>query len=310
MSKSIDWEAIWNEIIKDNLLFPIKAINKNTLSISCPTRFSKAGEFSIDITPSFNDASIVLEMLVFNDNLLLSDLPEANIKDNKISNNNFNKLVSRLVTYELTNRIMERFKIKSDGFNTDKEAKDALIDYINNKATESGRMFDDKLDELNDLVNSKKESYTQIVESIRDNRKFILQKVESILSNHYGWKAPKNEDFGDSTASFYDESGNLAAVVSLVDSYLVVDLAKGITAKVSVKQSDEEIENELTTDVDNAQQIMSDKELDQLKDVVANNDEAEENDPLDSEEDYYESLLRRVTRLESLYINRRLRLFK
>ena len=43
-SNAIDWKAVWETALKDKELFPIKAINKNTVSISCPTRFSKSGE--------------------------------------------------------------------------------------------------------------------------------------------------------------------------------------------------------------------------------------------------------------------------
>ena len=307
-SNAIDWKAVWETALKDKELFPIKAINKNTVSISCPTRFSKSGELSIDITPSFNDESIVLELLVFNDNLELNDL--QNIDDDSSSKENeFNQLVNRLVKYELSNRVMERFKIKSSGFESNEEAEDALVDYINNKATESGRMFDDKLDELNDIANSKKENYIRIFESIRRNRAFLLKKVEGILNSHYGWKAPKNEDYSDSTMSCYDDNGNLMAVVTLVDKCIIVDLAKDITAKVSAMKSDEEIESELVDDVDNAQAVLADRELNQLKDVVANNSEPEPNDPIDDEDDYLESLERRLTKLESMYIRRKLRKF-
>ena len=307
-SNAIDWKAVWETALKDKELFPIKAINKNTVSISCPTRFSKSGELSIDITPSFNDESIVLELLVFNDNLELNDLQKI---DDSISSkeNKFNQLANRLVKYELSNRVMERFKIKSTGFESNEEAEDALVDYINNKATESGRMFDDKLDELNDIANSKKENYVRIVESIRRNRSFLLKKVEGILNSHYGWKAPKNEDYSDSTMSCYDDNGNLMAVVTLVDKCIIVDLAKDITAKISSMQSDEEIESELVDDVDNAQTVLADRELNQLKDVVANNSEPEPNDPIDDEDDYLESLERRLTKLESMYIRRKLRKF-
>lgn len=307
-SNAIDWKSVWDTALKDKELFPIKAINKNTVSISCPTRFSKSGELSIDITPSFNDESIVLELLVFNDNLELNDLQKID-DDSSSKENKFNQLVNSLVKYELSNRVMERFKIKSIGFESNEEAEDALVDYINNKATESGRMFDDKLDELNDIANSKKENYVRIVESIRRNRAFLLKKVEGILNSHYGWKAPKNEDYSDSTMSCYDDNGNLMAVVTLVDKCIIVDLAKDITAKVSAMQSDEEIEAELVDDVDNAQTVLADRELDQLKDVVANNSEPEPNDPIDDEADYLESLERRLTKLESMYIRRKLRKF-
>ena len=307
-SNAIDWKTVWETALKDKELFPIKAINKNTVSISCPTRFSKSGELSIDITPSFNDESIVLELLVFNDNLELNDLQKID-DDSTSKENKFNQLVNRLVKYELSNRVMERFKIKSIGFESNEEAEGALVDYINNKATESGRMFDDKLDELNDIANSKKENYVRIVESIRRNRAFLLKKVEGILNSHYGWKAPKNEDYSDSTMSCYDDNGNLMAVITLVDKCIIVDLAKDITAKVSAMKSDEEIESELVDDVDNAQAVLADRELNQLKDVVANNSEPEPNDPIDDEDDYLESLERRLTKLESMYIRRKLRKF-
>lgn len=307
-SNAIDWKTVWETALKDKELFPIKAINKNTVSISCPTRFSKSGELSIDITPSFNDESIVLELLVFNDNLELNDLQKID-DDSSSKENKFNQLVNNLVKYELSNRVMERFKIKSIGFESNEEAEDALVDYINNKATESGRMFDDKLDELNDIANNKKENYMRIVESIRRNRAFLLKKVEGILNSHYGWKAPKNEDYSDSTMSCYDDNGNLMAVVTLVDKCIIVDLAKDITAKISAMQSDEEIESELVDDVDNAQTVLADRELNQLKDVVANNSGPEPNDPIDDEADYLESLERRVTKLESMYIRRKLRKF-
>ena len=307
-SNAIDWKAVWETVLKDKELFPIKAINKNTVSISCPTRFSKSGELSIDITPSFNDESIVLELLVFNDNLELNDLQKID-EGSASKENKFNQLANRLVKYELSNRVMERFKIKSTGFESNEEAEDALVDYINNKATESGRMFDDKLDELNDIANSKKENYVRIVESIRRNRAFLLKKIEGILNSHYGWKVPKNEDYSDSTMSCYDDNGNLMAVVTLVDKCIIVDLAKDITAKISAMKSDEEIESELVDDVDNAQTVLADRELNQLKDVVANNSEPEPNDPIDDEDDYLESLERRLTKLESMYIRRKLRKF-
>ena len=294
---SINWEDIWNKILKNSELFPVKSMNKNTVSIACPTRFSNTGEFSISITPTFNDESIVLELLVFNDNVSLSDLnKESDSKDDgKDSNDKFNQMAKQLVEYELSNRIMERFKIKSSGFESDNEAENALIDYINNKATESGRMFDDKLDELNDTIN-KDEAYNKTVSNIRESRRYILKKVESILNRHYNWKSSKNEDYSDSTMQCLDDNGNLMAVVSLTNDCVIVDLAKGITAKVSMLQSDEEIESELVADVDNAQNILADRELDQLKDVVADNQKPDA--------DYMEKLSRRVTRLESLYIRK------
>ena len=302
----IDWKTVWDNTLKNKELFPVKNVTDKSISISCPTRFSTPGAFSIDVSPTFNKASIVLEMLIFNDNLSLKDLDFKHNDSN--STDDFNRLSNQLVEYELSNRIMDRFTIKSSGFNSEKEAEDALVDYINNKATESGRMFDDKLDELNDTISSKDEKYTHLVESIRNNRRIILQKVESILDTHYDWKSAKNEDFSDATASFYDADGNLAAVVSLVDNCIIVDLAKGITSKVSMMQSDEDIESELTDDIDSAKELMAKQELSQLKDIVAD-DNTDERDPIDNPEayaDYLESLERKVTKLESLYIKRRL----
>ena len=305
---SIDWKKVWESALTNKEIFPVKFINKDTISVSCPTRFSKSGELSIEITPSFNEASIVLELLVFNENLLLDELPsEKEVDSEKSSTDDFNRLVARLVKYELDNRIMERFKIKSSGFKSETEAENTLVDYINSKATESGRMFDDKLDELNDSITAKKEeNYYHILESIRKNRSFILKKVESILFNNYKWHTSKNEAYDDSTASFYDANGNLSAVVSLVDNFIIVDLAKGVTAKVSAIQSDEDIEKELIDDVDAAKEVMANNEVDQLRQVVADN-EPEPADPLDDEEDYFESLSRRITKLENLFIRRKLR---
>lgn len=196
---------------------------------------------------------------------------------------------------------MDRYTIKSDGFKSDDEAKKALVDYINNKATESGRMFDDKLDELNDALDAKKEErYNRTVNSMRENRRIILKKVESILKYHYKWNTLKNEDFADSSVPFYDKAGSLAAVVSIADDCIIVDLAKNITAKVSMLQSDEDIESEITNDIDNAQSVLADQEIEHLKDVISDNDVA-------PEVDYLESLERRMTKLENLYINRKLR---
>ena len=300
---NIDWESAWKKALENKELFPIKAVNDKTLTISCPTRFSNTGELAIEIKPSFNDESIVLELLIFNDNLSLKDLPKQDEKDKSNGENKFNKMVSRLVEYELSNRIMERFKIKSTGFESDDEAANALVDYINNKATESGRMFDDKLDELNDIADNKKsdEKYDRAINSIREKRAFILKKVESILTSHYGWKSSKNEDYADTSMQCLDDNGNLMAVVTIVDrdNCIVVDLAKGVSAKVDLMQSDEEIEAELTSDVDNAQELLADREIDQLKDVVAKNN-------ADSEDDYLESLSKRLSKLESLFIRRKL----
>lgn len=304
---TIDWESVWNSTLKNKELFPIKSVNKKTVSLSCPTRFSSPGVFSIDITPEFNKSSINLEMLIFNDNLSIKDLGKSDKSDK--DGYDFNRLSSKLVDYELSNRIMDRFTIKSNGFSSAKEAEEALVDYLNNKATESGRMFDDKLDELNDSLQSKDEGYTKLVESLKKNRLSIMRKVESILNAHYNWKAPKNEDLSDTTASLYDSNGNLAAVVSLVEDCILVDLAKGITAKISMLKSDEEIESELTSDVDAANDLIAAREIAQLHEVVAD-DNSDSRDPIDASEsysDYLENLERKVAKLESLYINKYLK---
>lgn len=309
----IDWEKVWKSAIGNSELFPAKLINKNTLSVSCPTRFSNSGEMSIEITPTFNDASISLELLLFNDNIDVTDILSKDEQDKESikkakSISDFNMLAAKLVQYELQNRISDRFLIKSKGFNSDKEAENALIDYINSKATESGRMFDDKLDELNDAIET---GERPTMESIREKRAFILRKIEGILRNHYCWKSSKNEDFSDSVAECYDDNDNLMAVISLVDDCVVVDLAKGISAKVSLLQSDEEIEHELCTDVEVAKEVIADKEIDQLKDVVAGNLQSDKSDVYeeptepDEQEEYIADLEKRLARLESLYINRK-----
>lgn len=306
MAEKLNWKDIWEKSLSDKELFPINLVDKDTVSVSCPTRFSNTGKIAIEITPSFNDDSITLELLVFNDNVSIDDIKDIEVDG---SGDKYSQLAAKLIDYELSNRIMERFKISSDGFESEDEAENTLVDYINNKATESGRMFDDKLDELNDTISTKEEKLDRLLESIRCNRSFIIKKVESILNSHYGWKAPKNEDYMDSTASLYDTNGNLAAVVSLVDDFVVVDLAKGISAKVSMIQSDEDIESELTDDIDNAQAIISNREIEQLKDAISDEDEDLDidEDILDTEdEDYFESLSRRVTKLENLYIRKRL----
>ena len=135
----INWERVWNSAIGNSELFPAKLITSKTLSVSCPTRFSNYGELSIEITPSFNEASISLELLLFNDNVDITDIlsEEEHDKESKKkvkSASDFNHLASKLVKYELQNRISDRFLIKSQGFNSDKEAENALIDYINSKA--------------------------------------------------------------------------------------------------------------------------------------------------------------------------------
>ena len=314
----IDWKSVWDKAVKSNDSFPTKVIKNKTVTVSCPTRFSNTGKFSIEVTPSFNDDSIVLELLVFNDNVVYDDLSKEDIKS-KSTENDFNKLSTALLNYELSNRLMERFKIKSDGFESEKDAVLALIDYINNKATESGRMFDNKLDELNDIVNRKSESktdaYKETLKSIRESRTYILRKVESILNKHYKWKIRANEDVSDSVTSLYDKDGNLAAVVAIDDDNIVVNLSQDIVSKINMIQSDEDIEAELVNDVDAAQEVLADKEIDQLKDVVAGNPEGEFNDEYDSPsednvDDYLDELSNRISKLESLYINRKFRNFK
>lgn len=325
----IDWKSIWEKAINNKEIFPVKIIDKSTVSISCPTRFSNAGKFSINVSPSFNDNSIVLELLVFNDNISAEDLNDiaverSNDKDTLIKDE-FNALADQLASYELSNRVVERFKIKSDGFESDEEAEDALVDYINNKATESGRMFDNKLDSLNDILMKDenfirhqplKPNYNSVLETIKSNRKVILSKVESILNSNYKWNSSKNEDYSDSVMPLYDKNKKLAAVVTIVDDCIVVDIANGIAAKVSMLQSDNSIEAELVDDIDNAVQYLSDKEskqeLDDLKDAVSGNLDSSFEDKYDvdiedDDSDYLDDLSKRIARLESLYINKRLR---
>lgn len=296
---TIDWKRAWKDATKDSALFPIKSVTDNTYTVSCPTRFSDVGSFSIDVTPHFNDEenSIEFEILYFNDAVSLDDL-KLKKSDDKVDN--FNSLAAPLLDYEINNRLLDRFTIKSDGFSSHKEAVRTLVDYINNKATESGHMFDNKLDELNNSI--KEESYIRIAKTIKESRKFILKKVESILRSNFKWKASKNEDFSDSTTSLYDQSGNLAAVVSLVDNFVIVDLAKDLTAKVSILKSDEEIADELVDDVNAAQEILADRELDAVKDAINNQENQEDED----EDSYLEKLNRKITKLESLYIRNRL----
>lgn len=311
----LDWKQIWNKSISDKQLFPTKLLEKNTMSISCPTRFSDIGAFAISVTPTFNENSLDLEILMFNDNVSLEDL-DVSHKNSQ----DFNTLSNDLVKWELSNRILDRFEISSDGFKSDEEAKQALIDYLNNKATESGRMFDDTLDVLNDQMSiTKKESYTRILKSIKENRRFILNNVKSILKNNYKWCTSKNESMDDSVTSFYDNNHNLAAVVSLVDNYLVIDLAKDIIAKVSLMQSDEEIEDEIISDIDNAQAILADREIEQLKDAVNQNIDlrSDKSDTykvskdssavINDDNEFVTEMCKRVAKLESLYIRRYIR---
>ena len=308
MASNVNWKEVWESVLKAQMKFPITIVDddKDTISVSCPTRFSDTGAFSIQITPTFNQYSINLEILTFNENVSLKDL-KIDKKLLKYNNADYNSLSKPLIDYELSNRILNRFEIQSKGFKDNKEAVKALTDYINDKATESGRMFDDKLNALNDEIYNKKNE--ALLKTIRNSRRTILKKVESILKSNYGWKATKNEDFNDSTISLKDKNGNLAAVVTLVGDCVIVDLAKDITAKVSVMQSDEEIEQELVSDVNNAQTILADREVEQLKDIVANNRNRENIEAV-ADEDYFETLSNRITKLESLYIKRRLRKFR
>lgn len=295
----INWRDVWKEVLSSDKLFPAKIINKDTASISCPTRFSSTGEFAIEITPLFDDKKkdLTLKLLVFNDNLSVDEI----VKDSKTGSTSFNSNSDQLVKSELSNRLEEKIEIKPDelDIDSDSDAVDALIKFINTKAGENGNMFDDKLDEINE-----NESYNRTINSIREGRRTIFKKVEEILKSNYKWRATKNEDFSDSTASFTDRNGNLAAVVSLVDDCIIVDIAKGITAKVSMLQSDEAIEDELTSDIDAAEEVLANREVDHLKDII---DNSEDDDIMaDDEYNYLESLERKVTRLESLYIRSKL----
>lgn len=315
---NINWESVWNKSLSDKELFPFVKVKDNTISLACPTRFSNNGELAIQIAASFNKESIVLELLVFNENLLLEDLPEY--KD--LKKIEFNTIATQLAKYELSNRIMERFKIKSAGFESDTEAVNALVDYMNNKATESGRMFDDKLDELNDTIEANKVSkHEKLINSIKEGRAVILNKVCSILKEYYSWKPAKNEGFDDSSLPLYDKNGSFVAVVSFVDGHIIIDLGNNITSKISVVQSDEEIEEEIVADVDNATAILADQEIEELKEIVADNhvgDNMKDSYPVakvpgdvfSSSESYVDRLAKRVTKLENLYIRRKLRTMK
>lgn len=309
MASNVDWKDAWNKALKDPEIFPVEQINDKSVSVSCPTRFSNSGAFSIQITPTFREYSIGLEILTFNDNLSLKDLPEDDT-----NRNDFNSLSNRLVMYELSNRLLENFDIKSEGFKNTSEAAVALVDYINNKATESGRMFDDKLDELNDIASREKlESCDNILLDIVNSRRNILTKVENILKISFGYRSSKNESFCDSVIPLFDRNGNLSAVVSIVDDNIIIDLAEGITSKVSMLQSDEDIEKEIVSDVENSTSILADREIEHLKEVVASNPESDMSDVYDTDiEDsvFDESLAKRVARLENLYILHRLRRFK
>lgn len=311
---NIDWKVVWENALKNKELFPVKFWDKHTISVLCPTRFSSIGKTYIVVEPTFNDASISLDLMTFNDNIDITDILSEEEQEkfhNKVkSTGDLKRLVDKLVKYEVNNKISDKFLIKSSGFDSNEDAEKALVDYLNNKATESGRMFDDKLDELNDCIDSNERP---TVESIRRDRALILRKIESVLNKHYSWKSTKNECYDDSVVECYDDNDNLMAVISLVDDCVIVDLAKGIYAKVGLLQSDEEIEQELCADIDDAKDIIADREIDQLKDVVAGNLEGDQADhyeaPVepDDEDEQLADLERRLSRLESRYINRKLK---
>lgn len=294
---NINWESVWNSSLKNKELFPFIKVKDNAISLACPTRFSNSGEVAIQVSASFNDDSIVLELLTFNDNVSIDDFVE--VKSDNIS--------SQLAKYELSNRVMERFKIKSIGFNSEKEAVNALVDYMNNKATESGRMFDDKLDELLDVINTSdnQTKHEKLVQTIRESRAIVLSKVCSILKEHYSWKTLKTEKFSDSTLPLYDRNGNLVAVVSLADQHIIIDLGSKITSKIDLVQSDEEIEEEIINDVDNANAILADQELSELQELVSDNHAAIMSKQADHE-NYLNMLEQKVLKLENLYIKTRL----
>lgn len=307
----LDWKNIWEQVLKNRKLFPHKKIGNNKIEISCPTRFSLAGAFNIEVTAKFNDNSIELEILSFNDNISIDDLSDVNIDDTR---NQFNALSKSLNEFELKNKIQDRFEIESGGFESEEEAENALIDYLNNKATESGRAFDDKLDELNDNIGNKSEKlmkHNRILKVIRENRRNIFNKVGSILYNNYRWKPSRKESASDTATSFYDKNHNLVAVVSLDDDTIVIDLSKDITAHISMLQSDQDIENEIINDIEDANTALAEQELQQLKDAVASNPESDISDvyntPMDyTEDDYLDDLSNRLSKLESRFINRRL----
>lgn len=298
---AINWEAVWKSTLENKQLFPFKA-NDKSISLSCPTRFNRFGEFSITITPSFSDDSIVLEMLVFNDNVSPDEL---NLKPDENIEAAYNLFVNKLIEFELSNRIMERYKILTKGFNSDKEAENTLVDYLNNKATENGRMFDDKLDELNDSVEEKEESYAKYVRSIKESRFTLMSKVCEIIASNFNWKASKNESFDDSVIPLYNCDGVMKVVVSLSDGHIVIDLSRDITSVVDVNQSDEDIEACIVDDINNALAIDEDDELEQLNDIVVDNHNDLTTNYPPAEEDSFDAmnvLESRVAKLESLYI--------
>ena len=307
----LDWKDIWERVLKNNKLFPHRKISNNKIELSCPTRFSSIGAFNIEVTAKFNDDYIELELLTFNDNITLDDLENIEVDDTR---KQFNALSTSLNEFESKNKIQDRFEIKSDGFESDDEAESALLDYLNSKATESGRSFDDKLDELNDAIERKSEKlmkHNRILNVIRENRKNIFNKIGSILHNNYGWKPSKKEAASDTATSFYDKNHNLVAIVSLDDDTIVIDLSKDITAHISMLQSDQDIENEIINDIEDANTALAEQELQQLKDAVASNPESDISDvyntPMDyTEDDYLDDLSNRLSKLESRFINRQL----
>lgn len=307
----LDWKVIWERVLKNRKLFPYKKISNNKIELSCPTRFSLIGAFSIEVTAKFNTDSIELELLTFNDNLTLDDLKNIGIDD---TSKQFNALSQSLNEYASKNKIQDRFEIESDGFESDDEAESALLDYLNNKATESGRTFDDKLDELNDTIENKYEKlmkHNRILKVIRENRRNIFNKIGSILYNNYKWKPSKKESTSDTATSFYDKNHNLVAIVSLDDDTIVIDLSKDITARISMLQSDQDIENEIVDDIEDANATLAEQELQQLKDAVASNPESDISDVYetsmdDTEDDYLDDLANRLSKLESRFINHRL----
>ena len=307
----MDWKSAWESALKSKKIFPY-AKNGDIIEVSCPTRFSSYGQFSIEIKPLFQDESIELEMLLFNDNIPVEDV----ISLDKIKPE-YKSVSLALKFQEEKNRLLDRYTINSEGFETEDEAVNTLVDYINNKATESGISFDEKVDECVEMLENKKSSKKAegLLRSIRQNRRAIFSKVENILRRNYRWRSVKSEEIcDDCVAEFVDKDGNLAAVVSLVDDNLVVDLAKGVSSVVNMIQSDEDIEKEIVQDVEQANDILAKQEIEDLKDVVAGNPESHMDDVYDVETDDRNSskeidlrdLEKRLTKLENLYIRNKL----
>lgn len=307
----IGWKSVWESALKSKEIFPYNK-KGDAIEVSCPTRFSSSGKFSINIKPLFQDDSIELEMLLFNDNISAEEIVSLdNIKQE------YTNVSIALNFQEEKNRLLDRYTINSEGFETEGEAVSALVDYINNKATECGISFDEKVDECINMLKNKKNSEKAegLLRDIRRNRRFILSKVESILRRNYRWRSIKNEEVcDDCVVEFVDRDGNLAAVVSLVDDNLVVDLAKGISSVVNMIQSDEDIEKEIVQDVEQAKDIMAQQEIEDLEKVVAGNPESHMDDVYDVETDDDDSLgetdlgdlEKKLTKLENLYIRNKL----